>query len=105
MCFYVLAIRTNREPNWCNICIFTILLENLNSSVGIAVGYWLDAGIRLPGTGKRFFPTPHLPFRIWGPARLLTNGCRRVFTRRWSGRDVKLTTHLYLVPGSRMLEL
>jgi hypothetical protein len=38
---------------------------------------------------------------LWGPPNLLFSGYRRLFPRGGSGRGVKLTTHLQLVPTSR----
>jgi hypothetical protein len=37
----------------------------------------------------------------WGPPRLLSNGCRRFCLREKSGRIVKVTTHLHLMPRLR----
>jgi len=42
------------------------------------------------------------PLRLWALPSLLSNGYRGLFPRGQSGRDVKLTTHLLLVPRSRM---
>jgi hypothetical protein len=36
--------------------------------------------------------------RLWGPFILLSSGYRRLFSQGQSGRGVKLTTHLHLVP-------
>ena len=41
------------------------------------------------------------PCRLWGPHNLLLNGYRDL-SRRQSGRDVKLTTHVHLVPRLRI---
>jgi hypothetical protein len=64
----------------------------------IATGYRLDiqgVGVRVP-VGARIFTSPCCPDRLWGPPSLLSNGSRQL-----SCRDVKLTTHLQLVPRSR----
>jgi hypothetical protein len=42
---------------------------------------------------------------VWGPPSLLPYGYLGLFPREQSGRGVKLTTHLQLVPRSRMVEL
>jgi hypothetical protein len=69
----------------------------LFSLVSIATGYWLydrGVGVRVP-VGSSIFPSPPCLDRLWGPQSLLSNGYRG-----YSGRSVKLTTHLQLVPGS-----
>jgi hypothetical protein len=55
-----------------------------------------------PGRFWEFFSSPPRPDRLWGPPSLLFNGYQGLFQWRQSGRSVKLTTHLHLVPGSRM---
>jgi hypothetical protein len=71
-----------------------------DSSVGIATAYGLDCRGSIPDRSKRIFSFPQLPDQLWGPSEY-----RGVFLRRSSGRVVKLTTHLHLVPRSRMMEL
>jgi hypothetical protein len=55
--------------------------------------------------GKRLFSTPVRPDRLWGPFSFLYNGCREICPRGPGGRGVKLTTHLHLMPRSRMVAL
>jgi hypothetical protein len=70
-----------------------------DSSVGIAVGYRLDDRVSIPGTNNRFFFYFKLrPDRLCGPPSFLGY-------RGQSGRRMKLTTHLHLVPMSKMVEL
>jgi hypothetical protein len=65
---------------------------------GIAeIGYRVDCQISSQASGKRFFDTPQRPDQLWGPFGLLFNGCW-IFPWWYSGRSVKLTTRLYLVP-------
>jgi len=52
--------------------------------------------------GLRFFSSPPHSDRLWSPYSLLSRGYRRFFLQGLSGRGVKLTTHLHLVPRSRM---
>jgi hypothetical protein len=73
------------------------------SAVGIVTGYDLDdreVGVRVP-VGSRIFYLPYHPDLIWHSSNLLYNGHRGLFPRGQSGRRVKLTTHLQLVPRSR----
>ena len=50
----------------------------------------------LPGGDKTFFsPKPFIPF--CGPTGLLVKGHTRIFSEERSGRNVKLTIHIYLV--------
>jgi hypothetical protein len=57
-------------------------------------------GIRVSVRAKD--SSPKYPDRFWGPLSLLYNWYGRFFQESKSGREVKLTTHLYLVPKLRM---
>jgi hypothetical protein len=73
------------------------------SAVGITTAYGLDDrgfGVRVPVV-SRIFSSPYRPDRLWGRPSLLSNGYRELFLREESGKGVKLTTHIQLVPGSR----
>jgi hypothetical protein len=48
----------------------TILERSLDSVVGIATGYGLDA------VGSRIFSSPRRPDRLWGPLNLLSSEYR-----------------------------
>jgi hypothetical protein len=81
--------------------------KSRDSAVGIATGYGLDdrdIGVRVQ-VGSRIFPSPRRSDRLWGPHNFLSNGYWGLFPRGQSGRDVKLTTHLQLVPRSRKVDL
>jgi hypothetical protein len=80
-----------------------MILMNLDSSVGIATGYGLDdrgGGSSSPGRVKNVHFS--ISFRpalgsIQPPIKWIPGS----FSRGQSGRGVKLTTHLQLVPRSR----
>jgi hypothetical protein len=54
-----------------------------------------------PSKDKRFFSSPKLPYRLWGPRSLLFIKHRGSFPGV-NGRGVKLTIHLHRVPKIRM---
>jgi hypothetical protein len=76
-------------------------LTRRDSSVGIATGYRLDDRGSIPGGGWEFFSSTPCPDRFWGPPSLISNGYRGLSHWVQSGRCVKLTTHLHLVPRSK----
>jgi hypothetical protein len=100
---------------WCclrwadNICsAYEEEVVSRDSAVGIATGYRLDdqgvVGVRVP-VASRILSSPRRPDRLWDPPGLLANGYRGLFLKGYSGRGVKLTTHLELVPNLRMVDL
>jgi hypothetical protein len=46
---------------------------DLDSSVGIATGYWLDGRGSTSDRSKRLFFSPQRQVRLWGPPSLLSN--------------------------------
>jgi hypothetical protein len=48
------------------------------------------------------FYSPPRPDRLWGPTQLPTEWVPRILPRGYSGRAMKLSYRLYLVPKLRM---
>jgi hypothetical protein len=72
-----------------------------DSSDSTANGYGLDDLGSISGGDCEFFSSTPCADRLWGPPCLLSNGYWGLFPRGYSGRGMKLTTHLHLVPGSK----
>jgi hypothetical protein len=62
---------------------------------------WMIGGSS-PTKGWEFFSSPPRPDRLCGPTSLLFNVYQGLFPWGQSGRGVELTTHLHLVPRSRI---
>jgi hypothetical protein len=90
-------------------CIFitiTFICRSRDSSVGIATGYVLDdreVGVRVL-VGSRIFSSPLRPDGLSGPPSLLSNEYRGLSPRGKSGRGMKLTNHLQLLPRSEYVD-
>jgi hypothetical protein len=83
--------------------LYTYDISAPSSAFGIATGYGLDnrgVRVRVP-VRSRILSSPCRPDRLWGPSSYLSNGYRGLFPRGQSGRSVKLTIHLQLMPRSR----
>jgi hypothetical protein len=78
----------------------TSLRSQYSSVVQRCAKGWM-VEISSPGRGWEFFSSPPRPDWLWSPPSLLYNGYYQGLWG-WSGRGVKLTTHLHLVPRSRM---
>jgi hypothetical protein len=76
--------------------ITDFMLKFLGAST--ATGYGLDGPVSISYYPQR-------PDGLWDPPSLLSNGSCGQFPWSLSGQAVKLTTHLHLVPRSRMWEL
>jgi hypothetical protein len=86
---------------WNDNSVLHVYYRSRDSAVGIATGYGLDdrgVAVRVP-VGSRMFSSPRRPDRLWGPPSLLSvSGALSPGGK--SGRGMKLTTHLQLVPRS-----
>jgi hypothetical protein len=86
--------------------IFNFIYKSRGSAVGIAICHGLDddqgAGVRVPVLST-IFTSGNCPDLYWGPLNLLYNGYGEGgrIPQEYSGRSVKPTTHLQLVPRSR----
>lgn len=58
----------------------------------------------IPSRDSRFFFSPQGPDQLWGQPSLICNGYEGLFPQGWSGRDMKLVAHLYLVLRLQMVE-
>jgi hypothetical protein len=88
-----------QHPAWYVSC-YKLLNGRRDSSVGIAMAYGLDGRGSIPSRA-RFFSAPQ---RL-GPTQAPIQWVPGALPRGWSGRGVKLTSHVHLVPRSRMVEL
>jgi hypothetical protein len=104
MCLPTIFIRVHGQVKEQNVIHSSYLLfRSRDSVVGIATSYGLDnrgVGVQVH-VGSRVFSSPRRPDQLWGPPSLLSKGYRGLSPRRLSGRSVKLTNHLQLVPRSR----
>jgi hypothetical protein len=76
----------------------------MHRNITLVTGYGLNSrgvGVRFP-VGVGFFSSPRRSDRFWGPSSLLSSGYRGLFPRGESGRGVKLTNHLQLLPRLRI---
>jgi hypothetical protein len=92
------SILTPAQPNFNSAGNFKV------STVSIETGYGLyDRGFEFRVLIRaRFFSSPRLPDRFWGTPSLLSKEEQGLFPRGLSGRGVKLTTQLNVVPKSRV---
>jgi hypothetical protein len=79
------------------IYLLYIKKRSRGSSVGIAIGNELDGRGSIPSRGHIFFSAAQRPDLLW----IRPDS----YSMHIDGRRAKLTTHLHLVPRSRMVEL
>jgi hypothetical protein len=75
------------------------------NSVGTETDYRLDDQGSIPGSGKNVFFFPQRQSRLRGPPSILYDAYRVLLPWGLSGRSLKFTTSLNLVPESIMVEL
>jgi hypothetical protein len=75
-----------------------------NGDISVCIATMLRAGQRgaIPGTDRRFLPSPQCPNRIWGPLSLLYEEYWGLCLRGLCDLILKLNTHFYLVSSLRM---
>jgi hypothetical protein len=83
--FQICQLDVWSEPKLLLMFYVTIWVLGFNSRLGLGI-----------------FSSPLRPERLWGPPSLLSNRYQVLFPWGQSGRGVKLTTHLHLVPRSKM---
>jgi hypothetical protein len=57
----------------------TMSLQYHDGSVSMVMGYRMNSHGSIPGKGKRVFPSPHHPDRLWSPSSLLSNEYQGLF--------------------------
>jgi hypothetical protein len=65
----------------------------------------LDEQGLIPGWGMRFFSSPWILDRFWGPPSFLSNRYQRTLSPGVKWQGAKLITHLHTVPRLRTVEL
>jgi hypothetical protein len=90
------------DGSYCGRSDTNLSRSGRDSAVGIATGY----GLHGRGVGVRDRRVKNIfhivQCRFWGRPSLLSSRYRELFLRWYSRRDVKLTTHLELMPRSRI---
>lgn len=80
-----------------------MLLRSCSVSISVVSNFGLDDGFSLSVRGKEHFVYSLHPVWLWDQPSLPSNGYRKShFPRVKCGQDLTLTTHLCLVPRSRM---
>jgi hypothetical protein len=82
------------------VMYITVCIGSKDNSVGLQaeqLGDWFRQGQEI-----FLYSIPQRPDRLWGPRNLPSKGYRRLFSLEQSGRGVKPTNHLHLIPRSRM---
>jgi hypothetical protein len=100
--FYALLLRILHSYFLCILSTISTWLSQ-DTSVYLVTYYRLDVPGTTPGRDKIFLSS--VASRLWGPPSLLSNGYQGLFPRGLKDQGVRLSTHLRLMPRSRMVEL
>jgi hypothetical protein len=98
-----MKIHSIQNKSKCILKINIYYKRSRGKVVSIVTIYGLDnrwVGVQVL-VRKRIFTSPYCPDRLWGTPTLLSNGYQGLFLWEYSGRGIKLTTHLQLVPRPR----